>query len=106
MEGHLEANKILFASFLVIVTQLASFLSWVRKEKNLCFEPHFSPKKTTAMTEQQLLALEEAITALKAKLTGDMFADMEVRDEIHNLEMQLKGVKPLDSHFDCVGCGS
>jgi hypothetical protein len=40
------------------------------------------------------------------KLTGDMFADMETRDEIHNLEMQLKGVKPLDSHFDCVGCGS
>ena len=58
------------------------------------------------MTEQQLLALEEAITALKSKLTGDMFADMEIRDEIHNLEMQFKGVKPLDSHFDCVGCGS
>ena len=58
------------------------------------------------MTEQQLLALEEAITVLKAKLTGDMFADMEIRDEIHNLEMQFKGVKPLDSHFDCVGCGS
>jgi len=106
LEGHLELDKILFASFLAIVTQLASFLSWCRKEKNLCSEPHFSPKKTTAMTEQQLLALEEAITALKAKLTGDMFADMEVRDEIHNLEMQLKGVKPLDSHFDCVGCGS
>jgi hypothetical protein len=65
----------------------------------------FHPKKTTAMTEQQL-ALEEAISALKEKLTGDMFADMEIRDEIHNLEMQLKGVKPLDSHFDCVGCGS
>ena len=58
------------------------------------------------MTEQQLLALEEAITALKAKLTGVMFADEAARAEIHNLEMQLKGVKPLDSHFDCVGCGS
>ncbi len=58
------------------------------------------------MTEQQLLALEEAISLLKEKLTGDMFADMEIRDEIHNLEMQLKGVKPLDSHFDCIGCGS
>ena len=58
------------------------------------------------MTEQQKVALEEAITALKGKLTGDMFADMEVRDEIHNLEMQLKGVKPIDSHFDCIGCGS
>lgn len=58
------------------------------------------------MTEQQLLALEETIAALRAKLTGDMFADMDTRDEIHNLEMQLKGVKPLDSHFDCIGCGS
>ena len=58
------------------------------------------------MSEQQKRALEEAISALKLTLTGDMFADMEARDEIHNLEMQLKGVKPIDSHFDCVGCGS
>lgn len=58
------------------------------------------------MTEQQKLALEEAISALKGKLTGDMFADMETRDQIHNLEMQLKGVKPIDSFIDCVGCGS
>ncbi len=58
------------------------------------------------MNEQQRQALEEAIDVLKGKLTGDMFADMEVRDEIHNLEMQLKGVKPMDSHFDCIGCGS
>jgi hypothetical protein len=69
-----------------------------------CFYPKNKP--FSHMTEQQLLALEEAISALKEKLTGDMFADMEIRDEIHNLEMQLKGVKPLDSHFDCVGCGS
>lgn len=58
------------------------------------------------MTEQQKLALEEAIAALKGKLTGDMFKDMEARDEIHNLEMQLKGVKPINSFIDCVGCGS
>jgi hypothetical protein len=58
------------------------------------------------MTEQQKQALEEAISSLKSQLTGDMFADMEVRDQIHNLEMQLKGVKPMDSHFDCIGCGS
>ncbi len=58
------------------------------------------------MTEQQKLALEQAIAALKGKLTGDMFADMETRDEIHNLEMQLKGIKPIDSFIDCVGCGS
>lgn len=58
------------------------------------------------MTEQQKQAIEDAISSLKSQLTGDMFADMEVRDQIHNLEMQLKGVKPMDSHFDCVGCGS
>jgi hypothetical protein len=58
------------------------------------------------MTEQQKQALEEAIASLKSQLSGDMFADMEIRDQIHNLEMQLKGVKPIDSHFDCFGCGS
>jgi hypothetical protein len=55
------------------------------------------------MTEQEL---QKQIDELKAQLTGDMFADMEIKDQIHNLEMKLKGVKPMDSHFDCVGCGS
>ncbi len=32
--------------------------------------------------------------------------DMETRDKIHNLEMKVNGVKPEDSHFDCIGCGS
>tara|TARA_R110000823_G_C15816853_1_gene488850 strand:+ start:320 stop:481 length:162 start_codon:yes stop_codon:yes gene_type:complete len=50
--------------------------------------------------------LEISIQQLKSQLTGDMFADMEVKDKIHNLEMQLNGVKPTDSHIDCVGCGS
>lgn len=55
------------------------------------------------MTKEQL---EQEITALKDKLTGDMFQDMDIKDQIHNLEMKLNGVKPMDSHFDCVGCGS
>ena len=46
------------------------------------------------------------IESLKTKLTGNMMEDMEIRDQIHNLEMKLKGVKPEDSHFDCIGCGS
>ncbi len=58
------------------------------------------------MTEQQKLAIEEAMAALKGKLTGEMFADMEIRDQIHNLEMQLNGTKPVDQFIDCVGCGS
>tara|TARA_Y100000052_G_C2953051_1_gene88541 strand:+ start:2677 stop:2844 length:168 start_codon:yes stop_codon:yes gene_type:complete len=46
------------------------------------------------------------IDVLKSKLTGDMIKDMEVREMIHNLEMKLNGVKPTDSNFDCIGCGS
>lgn len=52
--------------------------------------------------EQIQAQLEE----LKAQLTGDMFNDMDIKDQIHNLEMKAHGVKPMDSHFDCVGCGS
>lgn len=48
----------------------------------------------------------EKIESLKSQLTGDMMKDMEVRGMIHNLEMKLKGTKPTDSHFDCIGCGS
>ena len=50
--------------------------------------------------------LTNEIESLKTKLTGNMMEDMEIRDQIHNLEMKLKGVKPEDSHFDCIGCGS
>lgn len=50
--------------------------------------------------------MEEQIEELRSQLTGDMFKDMDIKDEIHNLEMKLKGVKPKDSHFDCIGCGS
>jgi len=50
--------------------------------------------------------IKAEIETLKAKLTGDMFQDMDIKDQIHNLEMKLNGTKPTDSHFDCVGCGS
>ena len=52
------------------------------------------------------ITLEEQIEQLKSQLTGDMFTDMDLKDQIYNLEMKLKGVKPMDSHIDCVGCGS
>ncbi|MBD8489639.1 hypothetical protein IFO69_12860 [Echinicola sp. CAU 1574] len=58
------------------------------------------------MNAEQKTALTNEIEKLQASLTGDMFQDMEIRDKIHNLEMQLKGTKPMDSHFDCIGCGS
>ena len=55
------------------------------------------------LTKEQL---ENEIESLTAQLTGDMFQDMEIKDQIHNLKMKVNGVKPMDSHFDCVGCGS
>ncbi len=58
------------------------------------------------MTTEQQISLEQEIESLKATLTGDMFQDMDTRDQIHNLEMKLKGVKPMDSSIDCIGCGS
>lgn len=59
--------------------------------------------KLDTMTKEELLA---KIEFLKDQLTGDMFADMEIKDEIHNLQMKVDGVKPSDSHIDCIGCGS
>jgi|TARA_R110002096_G_scaffold329386_4_gene523489 hypothetical protein len=50
--------------------------------------------------------LEATIVSLKAQLTGDMFQDMEIKDKIHNLQMKIGGIKPTDSHIDCIGCGS
>lgn len=51
-------------------------------------------------------SIQEQIEILESQLTGELFADMDIKDEIHNLEMKLNGVKPMDSHIDCIGCGS
>ncbi|NVJ46237.1 MAG: hypothetical protein HWE21_05730 [Cytophagia bacterium] len=56
--------------------------------------------------EQTAEQLQTQIDDLTSQLTGDMFSDMDIKDQIHNLKMKLNGVKPMDSHFDCVGCGS
>lgn len=56
--------------------------------------------------EKTIQELQDELIQLKSQLTGDMFQDMDIKDQIHNIEMKLKGVKPMDSHFDCVGCGS
>ena len=50
--------------------------------------------------------LKKEIAELEKQLTGDMFADMDIKDKIHNLQMKVDGVKPTDSHVDCIGCGS
>ena len=58
------------------------------------------------MSEEEKAEIKTTILSLEAKLTGDMFNDMNIKDEIHNLQMKLNGTKPTDSHFDCIGCGS
>ena len=55
------------------------------------------------MTKEQL---EQEITSLEGQLTGDMFQDIDIRDKIHNLKMQLNGTKPMNQQIECVGCGS
>ena len=55
---------------------------------------------------QQRVA-QERITELKAELTGDLFQDLEKRDEIHRLEMTLNGVEAASGdQEDCLFCGS
>lgn len=56
--------------------------------------------------EQTITSVQEEIAQLEAQLTGHMFEDMEIRDKIHNLKMKVNGVRPMDSHIECVGCGS
>jgi hypothetical protein len=58
------------------------------------------------MSKNEERELRNQIEKLRSELTGDMFADMEKRDKIHNLEMKLTGQKPASSEIDCVGCGS
>lgn len=50
--------------------------------------------------------INKEIKDLEKQLTGDMIKDFEIKDKIHNLQMKLNGTKPVDSHIDCIGCGS
>lgn len=70
------------------------------------FSLHFCTYKLKRRAMEVQTNLQEQINDLTSKLTGEMFHDMEIKDQIHNLTMKLKGVKPMDTHIDCVGCGS
>ncbi len=59
-----------------------------------------------ALTPIETKEINDQISALEATKTGDMFADMEIMDKIHNLKMKREGVRPADSQVECVGCGS
>ena len=60
------------------------------------------------MSEQERKELESKVSVLKKhkEATSDWMEQMSIADDIHNIEMKLNGVKPTDSHIDCIGCGS
>jgi|TARA_R110001592_G_scaffold214229_1_gene467133 hypothetical protein len=43
---------------------------------------------------------------MKKELANTFEEEMMYADEIHRIKMKLNGVKPTDSHIDCIGCGS
>jgi len=43
---------------------------------------------------------------MKKELAKTFEEELMYADEIHRIEMKLNGVKPTDSHIDCIGCGS
>ena len=60
------------------------------------------------MTLQERNDLENKVKVLKENKsnTDDFMEQMDFADKIHNIEMKLNGVKPTDTHIDCIGCGS
>lgn len=50
--------------------------------------------------------INDRIKQLKGKLTGNMLEDMEIKDEIHKLEMDLNGVSCCVDDEECLACGS
>tara|TARA_B110000908_G_C10171068_1_gene410860 strand:+ start:810 stop:992 length:183 start_codon:yes stop_codon:yes gene_type:complete len=60
------------------------------------------------MTLQERNDLENKVKVLKENKsnTDNFMEQMDFADEIHNIEMKLNGVKPTDTHIDCIGCGS
>ena len=55
------------------------------------------------MSKQELI---DRLEELRDSLSGDMIEDMNVRNEMHQIEMQLNDIRPMDSEFECEGCGS
>lgn len=59
------------------------------------------------MTEAERRLLQLKIEELESQKEGKTWMDkLELSDDIHNIKMKLNGVKPTDSHIDCIGCGS
>ena len=50
--------------------------------------------------------IKARISELQNSMSGDMMIDMEIRDEIHQLEMSEKGVVCSIEDSECIACGS
>ncbi len=61
-----------------------------------------SETKTVSNKEE----INQLISQLEKSLTGELFKDLEIRDQIHKLKMLRDGVSPETSFFECIGCGS
>jgi hypothetical protein len=60
------------------------------------------------LSEEKRLELQQELALLldKKESTTDFTNKLEIADAIHNIQMKLTGVKPTDTHIDCIGCGS
>lgn len=57
------------------------------------------------MSDEQKARLHAEIIGLQQKLTGNMMEDLELRDKIHTLQMQLNNVTPNCSIDEgCITC--
>lgn len=46
----------------------------------------------------------EKIQKLEQRISGEMFKDMEIREEIHRLKMEMTGVKPDRKEANTLYC--
>ena len=59
------------------------------------------------MSENEINELESEIIRLEDSKEGLSWMEkLDIQDKIHNIKMKINGVKPEDSHIDCIGCGS
>jgi hypothetical protein len=61
------------------------------------------------MSIQERAELTSELALINKELQDESLSwkkSLELRDAAHNIEMKLNGVKPTDSHIDCIGCGS
>ncbi len=49
--------------------------------------------------------MEEQIKELEDQLTGEMMHDMDIRQKIHELQMEKNEVEPNTDFFQCIDCG-